>query len=207
MTALRAIPSTRANPTSTRYPKWLWVVVGVWAGVVTIPMSYLMGSHMAVLPIASEAIDIHASDNASNSWNVLHVLSEECGCSRDVIDYLLSRGPVSDVSETVLLLDGSEQTLLALGKAGFQTTRFDAERLCGLYGSEGVPYFQITSPSKELIYSGGYLENQYSARKTYSDTTILSKAQSGLKTKAQPVVGCATSQRLKKTLDPFSLKY
>ena len=170
-------------------------------------MSYLMGSHLAVLPVASEAIAISAPEEASKSWKVLHVLSEECGCSRDVIEYLLSRGPVSGTSETILLLDGSERTRLALGEAGFQTTQFDAERLCGLYGSEGVPYFQIVSPSKELIYSGGYLENQYSARKSYSDISILSKARSGLKTAAQPVVGCATSQRLKKSLDPFSLKY
>ena len=207
MTARRAIPPTQTSRSTTRYSKWLWVILGVWAGVVTVPMSYLMGSHLAVLPIASEAIDIHAPEESSKSWKVLHVLSEECACSRDVIDYLLSRGPVSDTSETVLLLDGSERTRLALGEAGFQTTLFDAERLCGLYGSEGVPYFQITSPSKELIYSGGYLENQYSARKSYSDISILSKAQSGLQTKAHPVVGCATSQRLKRTLDPFSLKY
>ncbi len=180
----------------------------MWAILVFVPIGYLMSEHYVVLPVAEERIEFaHSIPTEASAWKILHVLGEDCKCSRDVLAYLEERGISSAASEAILLLGGKLETKLSLESRGFIVEISDAEELCVSYGSEGVPYFQISDETNVMRYSGAYSKMGYSTTRGYLDLKNLELAKQGIETPNLPVLGCATSRRLRGALDPLALKY
>ncbi|EDY84835.1 hypothetical protein VDG1235_4468 [Verrucomicrobiia bacterium DG1235] len=177
----------------------------VWAGAITIPLGLFSAAHMAVLPVAKDAIA--TSDAAAKGeWAIVHVLSEDCACSRGVLEYLLERGRTEGVSEEVVVLDGDAKVLERLRASGFVAVSVDAESFCSSYESEGVPFFQVRDVSTEAVYSGAYFDSAYRGNSGFLDLSTTKRLQSGGFVHDRPVYGCPTSERLRAILDPFGLK-
>lgn len=137
---------------------------------------------------------------------MVHVLSEECACSRSVARYLLSRGPLADAQEEVVLLGGSEETSQAFRAAGFAVSTAEAEEFCAQFGSEGVPFFQVVDGGDEAAYSGSYFDSAFRGNEGFLDLETFRRLRSGGFVVGRPVYGCATSERLRSILDPFGFK-
>lgn len=185
---------------------WSWIALSLWACLVTVPISYLMAGHLVGLPVTNQAIALTASTN-STDWRILHILSEDCGCSRNVLNYLLERGKELQTEESVILVNGSNATRSALEQRGFHVILSNPTELAAQYGSEGVPFFQVTSPDNTLWYSGAYQDMRSRSSSRFLDLQLLAESQSGIRSNDLPVIGCATSERLKRVMDPLSLKY
>ncbi|MDQ8187012.1 hypothetical protein [Pelagicoccus sp. SDUM812002] len=177
----------------------------LWAVSISIPLGLFSAAHQAVLPVTQESLreGISASQDG---WALVHVLAEDCACSRSVLEYLLERGSSSDYAEEVILVDGSEYLANRLTTAGFTVSKVEAEQLCSDFGSEGVPFFQVVEGGKEPAYSGAYFNSAFRGTNGFLDLSTAERLSSGGFVLSRPVYGCATSERLKAVLDPFGLK-
>lgn len=177
----------------------------VWAVSISVPLGLFSASHMAALPVAEEvAVD---SGEVAGEWRIVHVLAEECACSRSVIEYLLDRGSAGEMQEDVVLLDGSRELVSRLRSGGFRVTTVEAEDFCESLGSEGVPFFQVVEGGESPRYSGAYFDSAFRATSGFLDLKTYSLIKDGGFVLSRPVFGCATSERLKSLLDPLGLKY
>lgn len=182
-----------------------FALFSLWALGISVPLGLFSASHMAVLPVAEGAVSTGGSGSAGE-WSMVHVISEECPCSRGVARYLLARGALEGVEEEIVLLGGSDETSRALRAAGFAVSTADAEEFCAQFGSEGVPFFQVIDDGDEAAYSGSYFDSAFRGNEGFLDLETFRRLRSGGFVIGRPVYGCATSERLKSVLDPFGFK-
>lgn len=183
----------------------VWLLLVGWLGFVTIPLSYFSAAHFSPLPVAKEAL-VSGEGGESESWRIVHVLAESCGCSRDVMAYLEEREKQDGVFEEIWLIDGNVDRVERLERAGYAVSLFEAEALCVSFGAEGVPFFQVIAPDGEVRYSGSYYDGRSRAGVGVSDLAIYEASRSGQLVEGKPVYGCPTSERLRSRLDPLGLK-
>lgn len=186
--------------TKTRRAAWLFF--SAWVAFITVPLAALAAAHMAALPVAKEAV----ASKPADGWKLVHVLSEDCSCSRSVMDYLLERRRSPDFEEEVILLGERSELEDELAAAGFQVQVVEAESFCAQFASEGVPFFQVIEGDAAPRYSGAYFDSAYRGKGGFLDLSTLQRLQAGGLVVNRPVYGCPTSDRLKRMLDPFSLK-
>ncbi|MBK1878289.1 hypothetical protein [Pelagicoccus mobilis] len=180
-------------------------LVCLWVVSISVPLGLFSASHMAVLPVAEESV-IESSENWEG-WRLVHVLAEDCPCSKSVIEYLVQRNAQQTLVEEVVLLDGSDALVDRLRMSGFSVTVLEAEDLCESLGSEGVPFFQVIEGGRSPRYSGAYFDSAHRATNGFLDLKTYSRIKDGGFVLNRPVFGCATSERLRALLDPFGLKY
>lgn len=196
---------TRSLPSFRRRKLVLGGCFVLWVAVISIPLGLFSASHQAVLPVAVESL-VGGTGDAIEGWSVVHVLAEDCPCSRSVMDYLLERGRSKEFSEEVILVDGSEERANLLREVGFVVSSVESGQLCEDFGSEGVPFFQVVEGSSKPAYSGAYFGSAFRGTNGFLDLSTASRLKGGGFVFNRPVYGCATSDRLKAILDPFGLK-
>lgn len=195
----------RTTKVLSRRGFWLGAVFVFWVVSISIPLGLFSASHQAVLPVAQESVAITPNAGPSN-WHIVHVLAEECPCSRSVVEYLLERGSKGEMVEEVVLLGGSDSSLEKLRAAGFEVRAVDSEDFCQSVGSEGVPFFQVVRGNAAPAYSGAYFDSAFRATSGFLDLKTFSRIEAGGFVVNRPVYGCATSERLQSILDPFGFK-
>jgi hypothetical protein len=185
------------------------VLLGVWAVSAILLGGVFMSFHQPFVAPKPKVVEL-GSHIDSSDWRAMHVLSASCGCSQRVMAQLLLRGPMSGVTEELLMVedtapdtDATEATLKALRTRGFQVFRASAKDLFQAYGLRGVPLLVIVAPHGKVMYMGGYGPG----RDRPQDAEILRRVRMGENPESFPVVGCAVGSRLKHRMDPLGLKY
>ncbi|MCH6256826.1 hypothetical protein MLD52_09730 [Puniceicoccaceae bacterium K14] len=182
----------------------IWSILAIWAGVITVPMSLLMASHMVAFNTPNEIVDLHYPRNSEGEWSLNHVLSGDCKCSLGVADYLVTRRKQSGIRENIVLMNGTDEMKKELIRAGFTISSVDSEELCQQYGSLGVPYYQVVTPNYDLYHSSGYFLSTDRTQRTFDDLSALEKAQGNESLEEHSFYGCATSIDLKESINPFN---
>jgi hypothetical protein len=179
------------------------VALVIWVLATLIPGGYLMASHVIALPVPpanglERALGGMRKPVERDRPLAVHVLLGTCGCSAQVLERLIARGPRADVVERVLMVEASanEPLLVSARARGFSVEALDAQELALRYAIESAPMLMVLSPQGRLSYAGGYGRN----------LDVLDRVVRGETVAALPVFGCAVSNRLKKTLDPLGLK-
>lgn len=181
----------------------LWTPQGLiftaWAAASILAGSVLTSFHQ---PFALPSNALVTLAQPGKGWRVLHLLSDSCGCSRKVSEYLLKRGPLPGASEQVLFIDAEDPfgTRAALSAGGFQVSSAPSAKLRS-FGVTGVPLLVFISPSGEVRYMGGYGVG------SYKDADLWTQIQEGRPVKNLPVLGCAVGQTLRREVDPLAWKY
>ena len=199
---------TRSAETAEPEQKRTRVLLGVvclWVVSITVPLGLFSAAHMAALPVAEKAVT--KAVGGGSAWRIVHVLAEECPCSRSVLEYLEVRGAQEGIVEEVILLDGRAATVSRLRALDFEVSTAEAESFCTNFGSEGVPFFQVVNGFESPSYSGAYFDSAHRGRSGFLDLSIYSLVKGGGEVTNRPVFGCATSERLRELLDPLGLKY
>jgi len=112
------------------------------------------------------------------------------------------------VVEEIVIVDGQEpylpgsaELLTRLAKEGFAVNHIEAASLPPAAGLRGVPLLVLAGPEGSVRYSGGYGGNGD------QDAVLLREIEAGHEIKPLAVVGCAVGSRLRRSADPFHLKY
>jgi hypothetical protein len=179
----------------------VWVVAVVLAG------SALTSYHQPFLA-PSEKILTLAGSSGAPGWRAIHVLSGGCGCSQKVMAHILGRKKFAGVAEQFLIIDGpegylpgSEELLSHLAQAGFPITHLAVDDLPQDAKLRGVPMLVIASPDGRVAYLGGY------GSAGDQDSAILEQVRAGRRPKPIPIIGCAIGKSLRRSIDPFHMKY
>lgn len=180
----------------------------IWMALVSVALATLMASHtVAFLAPTPRQLASLSGAQGARAWRLVHIFAPDCLCSRTVSERLLERGTLPG-SEELVILAGEDAPLAArLRERGFHVQTLRTAELKEKYGIEGVPWLAIFSPAAEALYSGGYNDHPISKHTRIRDLELFAQAKSGQAPAPLPVYGCATSERLKRLLDPLHLKY
>jgi len=189
-------------------------LIGIWAIVVAVPLSFLMASHILPLPNTpvlkrTSAYSENLFSNTSTSqprWTAVHILVADCPCSTEVASHLISRGASQEMQENVWVVGGTAPWETALMAKGFKLEHREAEEVARESGVEGGPWLQLIAPSAGVVYSGGYSEGRPRCENDFKELALFRALKHGIAVETYPAFGCAASQRLKKKMDPFGLK-
>lgn len=185
-------------------------VLGAWFAVTTVGASYLLGAHVAGLPLPSrDDARLRAAVRARLAGRplALHVLGSDCECSRRVLARLEARPPRPDVDERLLLIGGDAETRSAsrqLERLGYSIERLEPDEVAAGIGVEVAPVLIVAGASAEILYLGGYSERRQDAR--IETDTLIDTALSGGSAEALPVFGCAVTEGMRAGVDPWSLR-
>jgi hypothetical protein len=182
-------------------------LLAVWAGSVVLVGGALTSFHQ---PFAAPGAGVLAlaGDPRGHDWRAIHFLSGSCQCSQRVMQHLLARRRWDDVTEEIVMIDGSlpyladSPALLARLAAAHFLIRHIVEQDVPLdSGLHGVPLLVFVSPQHQIAYLGGY------GAAGDQDETLYHQLRAGLKPAPLPMIGCAVGSRLQRRLDPLHLKY
>ncbi len=164
-----------------------------------------MGFHsLAFRNIAVDRILGLKEVSEGQGWQVVHLLSSRCACSKRASKYLSERGASAGLFETVLILDGDLKRESELLAKGFKVVKMSGDNAFEKYGIESVPQFVVVDPQKNIRYSGGYNDDRVDR---YQDLTIVDSIKENIKVAALPIFGCANGSRISNLIDPWGLKY
>ena len=181
-------------------------VFAVWFVAVSIPMMYLMGFHTFAftnkpLEKLTSAPEIHKGPE----WQLIHILSSRCACSKKVARHLLERGLFSGTREIVYILDDEEVLSESkLKEVGFQVVRLNGDQAYEKYDINAAPQLVVLNKDLQVQYSGGYKDSRV---ETYDDEKILNALKNNETFASHPIFGCANGTRTAELIDPWGVKY
>lgn len=185
-----------------------FLIFGLWAVLVSVPMAYLLANHLVPIPGPRSASKSVATQlQVDGSWRAIHFLAPDCGCSLSIARYLNARGRVDGLEETVLLMDAASELEPVVGSSGFAIEFSSATEIEHRFGIKGGPWLLLLNPAGEIVYSGGYVPVRAHAGVRFQDLAIWERCRAGEPVAALPAFGCASSASLREVLDPFHLKY
>jgi len=183
-------------------------ILGLWAVAVVLTGSVLTSYHQPFNFPAEGVLALVPDHPGRGNWRMLHVLSESCGCSQRVMQHLLARHRMTDVTEQVLLVEGegarlpeSDDLIARLAEQGFPVTRIAAKSIPPQTDLHGVPLLVVASPENKIVYMGGY------GSRGDEDGAVFQRVRTGAKMNALPILGCAVGSRIRRQADPIGLKY
>ena len=170
----------------------------MWIGLCLIVGSFLLGRHVVTapaapgIPVVQRAITAHRSGDQADRWLVLHVVSEDCSCSRRVLDHLLASTRPRDVVERIVLVSdrasADSEWGLAIRDHGFDFDVVAPEELYARYRLDVAPVMAIVDPHEQLRYLGGYSR---CARGELQDVSVITAVKRGETPEPLPTFGCA----------------
>lgn len=188
----------------------------LWGMLSAIVCSYLLGAHLLTLPsptrddakLAAKFAETRSPEE-NGKWRVAHVLYAKCGCSRKVLEHLMSRGAIATLSERIdFVADHESPETLALAKraadAGFRFELVPSGRLEARYDTEAVPLMVVADGTNKLRYVGGYTDRKQGA--VLHDLEIIERLERGDSVRPLPVFGCPVSESLRRDVDPLRLR-
>ena len=193
-----------------RLPKLSRVAFGLWCAGALALGATLLGTHLLSLPqpeagdaVLAHAIDGERGPRERGAWMAVHVLSSECGCSRGILDHLLSGSRPADLAERILLV-GADAELQERARAhGIPVRVIAADDLARAH-IEAAPLLIVSDPRGRLVYVGGYTDRKQSS--AIADIDIIAGVRAGRDIPPLPLFGCAVSDELKLAADPAGLK-
>lgn len=187
-----------------------YLVLAIWAGILTIAVSSLMAGHWVTLPHPEAGDQFVANVQLAGSEDsspiaTFHFLYGDCPCSRRVLNHVIDRKAIDHANERIVLIGEDPQQQLAAENAGFDVDTVTPEGLMERYGIESAPLLVVTRADGTILYSGGYTSRKQGL--DYQDTDAINSALAGNVMEGLPPYGCAVSKRLQDMIDPLSLKY
>lgn len=208
MSAGFVVPRSRSRVLLT------YLGLAAWAGLCVVLGAYLLAGHLLTLPTPAaadpalhQAIAANRHADQRDRWLVLHVLSEDCKCSRRVLDHLLADSrPAGVVERIVLVTDhGAAELAAAIRARGFELDVVTPDELVARYHVEAAPLLVVVDPHDDVRYVGGYTPRKQAA--DMRDVAVIAAIRRGDPVEPLPAFGCAVGRALSTKLDPFGIRF
>lgn len=190
-------------------PWWVMLFIGIWLIGSCLAGGLMMSLHMPLRAAPTEGAGLLLRDlnpTPRPGWHLVHLLSTDCACSQKLADYLISRHPLPNVSETVLVVGPDHTLTRRLLEHGWDVRTNQADNLRQRYGIRSIPALLVANPQHQIVYTGGYADRP-NPQRGYRDLTILSQSQQGQRVSPYPIFGCSLGRQARAAADPLSLKY
>jgi hypothetical protein len=176
---------------------------------------YLLMSHLVTLPAPPpadpelrQAIATQRRLTERDRWLALHIVFDDCGCSRRVLDHLLVRPRPPGVVERVVLVTerpaSTAGAAVAIRARGFDLDVVTPDQLVARYHIEAAPLLVVADPRDTIRYIGGYTSRKQGA--AIRDLAVIAAVQHGEPVEPLPTFGCAVGRALKSKLDPLGVR-
>ena len=165
----------------------------------------VLGAALTVLHSAAIPAPVLHRD-APGEWRALHILADDCDCSKSVADRLASRGRLPNWREDVIVIGRDPVDDTSLTTTGFTVQHLTADDAARA-GFQGAPWLVLRDPAGRVVYSGGYTAARPAPGQPTQETKIMQSVRGGQTVNPLPAFGCATSQNLRRQLDPLHLAY
>jgi hypothetical protein len=173
----------------------------VWFGGMVLVGAGLLARHLVALPAPTPtqydrlSRGLTALRGATDGrWSAFHVLAEECRCSAQVVEHLLTTPRPEGWVERVLWIGNAPPREL--------TQRFDVHTArpadLARLGIESAPLLIAMTPEGSVRYAGGYTDSKQGP--VNHDLEILAAVRAQAAPSPLPLFGCAVSDRLKALL-------
>ncbi len=182
--------------------KLLYTFIAIWFFGMSYTIAHMHGIHLAVFENKVEKSDFKISE-IPNDFGMIHILTEECGCSQIIAEYLIERKATPGISESVMFLGDSKTYEQSLSKSGFKILK--SKNIKSYI--EGVPLLIIHNKAGEIKYSGGYAKTMVTPITKIQDLALLEQIKNKTAPENFHIQGCAVAKNLQKELDPLGLKY
>ncbi len=185
------------------------MAIGMWLMCMACIVAYLMVSHLAVLPhpktndTAWESRLHEAVPPAPESWTALHILYDNCACSRRVLKHVIASSPIKNVQERVVLVSDSPHEP-SPARDALDVEYVTPGELQAKFGVESAPLLVVLDDNQRVRYTGGYTSRKQGPE--IMDREIITRLISGNDVTELPLFGCAVSSELKRLVDPLGLK-
>ncbi|MCE9571698.1 MAG: hypothetical protein K8W52_00940 [Deltaproteobacteria bacterium] len=188
--------------------------LALWAIACVVVGAYMLAAHLLTLPAPAPGDPGFRAAIASqrrpsqHGWLVLHVLYQDCKCSRRVLDHLLATPRPADVDERVVLItdDGKldPEVVAAVQAAGLDLDVAAPAAVVARYHVEVAPLLVVIDPGDTVRYVGGYTTRKQGADDRAE--AVIAATRRGEVVDPLPVFGCAVSAALKQKLDPLGVR-
>ncbi len=178
----------------------LSIFIFAWAAGISYAISFMHGMHKVEFQNDISTVKFN-SLQFKEDYAIVHLLTEECGCSQIIAEYLIQRGKIDDVKEFVYFIGQSKEYKQDLEAKGFIIEEIENQFI------QGVPMLSIFSKDGELKYSGGYSQSIITPITKIQDKKILSQIKKNISSEKFVVQGCATSKSIIGQIDPLRIKY
>lgn len=179
----------------------IWVIIGLGF------FSVLNGRHMVQWNSYPELINkIQSSQTVpaltpanSNKLFLTHVLSQDCDCSKNLSEYLMSNERVLQGTEYIVFIESLDAKhsvqsfhLDKLKAKGFEVEMVSEDAIKDL-PNFGTPMLLVSNAKREVVYSGGYTSHKILPKEKIYDLEILaSLSGKGRTPSSLPIYGCST---------------
>jgi len=157
-------------------------------------------------PPLHQAIAAQRRADQRDRWLVLHVLAQDCRCSRRVLDHLLETPRPAGVRERVVLIADAAldpATGVAIRAHGFDLDVVTSDQLIARYHLQAAPLLVIVDPHDTVRYVGGYTPRKQAA--DVRDIAVIAAVRRGEAVAPLPTFGCAVGRALRSRLDPLGV--
>ena len=183
-------------------------IFAFWFIALSIPFSYMMGTHTLSLHSSkNENIKSLVQNTADEKkWNKLHFLGGDCGCSENIFNSLMSRPPETDVNEQIFIIGKNDKWFIKLKEHGYKVSIGPMDEFSKKYSINAVPQLSVLDDKKNILYSGGYTTKRGPAS-AVEDQSIYRELKNNQKTEERPIFGCLNGTVNRKNADPLNIKY
>jgi hypothetical protein len=189
-----------------------WIIIPLWTGSLCVVVASLMAGHWVSLPHPAQGSMLKSASEGElltleteSQFFTFHFLYGDCPCSRRVLKQVLSRQPIENANERVVLIGNDSKFEKMAVDRNFDLDVVTPQELKSKYGIESAPLLVVTDGNGLIRYSGGYTSRKQGL--DYQDREIISQTIRGEVVAGLPLYGCAVSKSLKAIVDPLNLKY
>lgn len=182
------------------------VALAAWLPVTVTVLAFLMVSHVVAMPSPSDEDRLREGVAALRLLDAplrLHVIYEDCSCTRSLWAHLMERGAARGVDELVLYVGDDAERAREARRRGYRFRRTDPRSLSDTLGVDAAPLLVLASA--ELDYVGGYYA--VPAAVSPRDEAIARAVAAHEPVEPLPIYGCAVSPALQDQVDPLGLVY
>ncbi len=198
---------TTARRARTRWQQVIHrVLLALWLVAALVAVAMLMANHLVAMPVPEDERRLRDATREllgdDSGLRVLHVIAQDCSCTRGLLDALIARRASPEQRELVLFIGRDVVLASSLESAGYVYREATREQLSEQLGIEAAPLLVILADD-DLAYVGGYYREAATVRAR--DAELLERVRRGERPDPLPLYGCAVSDYLREAIDPLGI--
>lgn len=155
-------------------------------------------------PTLTQAIHDNRNEAEFGQWPAVHVFNARCNFSKQIVEHILSRGPMPGIKEKIVLVGHHFQWEALAKTQGFPIEFITRRKLKSMYNISAAPIMVVVDQLGTIRYAGSYFSQK--DRSVFKDVAVIDSLIQQTPVEPMPLHGCAVVSMLSSTLGPWELR-